>query len=186
MTRARSKGASVWIGTQEIGQIEKVYGKESRQSIVNGCASKLILSIAEPETARYFSEAIGQTEILESSESITMGPSNIRDGLSFTRNSKTKPLVLPSVFQQFPDMEGILKLSNYDYCKVNVPYVSYEVLNQYLEIRNDMLLENLIRKVDVYKKTVESATDNDFGADEHINKSDQQSRLSDFDFFNYR
>jgi len=175
LTRARSKGASVWIGTQEIGQIEKVYGKESRQSIVNGCASKLILSIAEPETAKYFSEAIGQIEVLESSESMSMGPSDVRDGLTFTRASKTKPLVLPSVFQQFPDMEGILKLSNYDYCKVKVPYVSYKVLNEYLEIRNDMLLKNLIEKVDVYKKTVESTGDNNFSEDEHINKSDKTS-----------
>ncbi len=175
LTRARSKGASVWIGTQEIGQIEKVYGKESRQSIVNGCASKLILSIAEPETAKYFSDAIGQTEVLESSESMSMGPSNIRDGLTFTRASKTKPLVLPSVFQQFPDMEGILKLSNYDYCKVKVPYISYKVLNEYLEIRNDMLLENLIHKVDVYKKTVEDSDEVVLASDEHINKPDKPS-----------
>jgi type IV secretory pathway TraG/TraD family ATPase VirD4 len=186
LTRARSKGASVWIGTQEIGQIEKVYGKESRQSIVNGCASKLILSIAEPETAKYFSEAIGQTEVLESSESVSMGPSNIRDGLSFTRNSKTKPLVLPSVFQQFPDMEGILKLSNYDYCKVKVPYVSYPVLNEYLKIRNDMLLESLIKKVDIYKKTVEDSDKIVLGTDERINKPDNPRGQLDIFFNNER
>jgi type IV secretory pathway TraG/TraD family ATPase VirD4 len=182
LTRARSKGASVWIGTQEIGQIEKVYGKESRQSIVNGCASKLILSIAEPETAKYFSDAIGQIEVLESSESMSMGPSDVRDGLTFTRASKTKPLVLPSVFQQFSDMEGILKLSNYDYCQVKVPYVSYPVLNNYLEIRDDMLLENLITKVDIYKKTVQDAGDVIFGADERINKYDQPGGRLDMSF----
>ena len=184
LTRARSKGASIWIGTQEIGQIEKVYGKESRQSIVNGCASKLILSIAEPETAKYFSESIGQTEVLESSESMSMGPSNIRDGLTFTRASKTKPLVLPSVFQQFPDMEGILKLSNYDYCKVKVPYISYKVLNQYLEIRNDMLLESLIKKVDVCKKTVENSDKVVLSADEHINKPDKPREQLNISFNN--
>ncbi len=184
LTRARSKGASIWIGTQEIGQIEKVYGKESRQSIVNGCASKLILSIAEPETAKYFSESIGQTEVLESSESMSMGPSNIRDGLTFTRNSKTKPLVLPSVFQQFPDMEGILKLSNYDYCKVKVPYISYKVLNQYLEIRNDMLLESLIKKVDVCKKTVENSDKVVLSADDHINKPDKPREQLNISFNN--
>jgi type IV secretory pathway TraG/TraD family ATPase VirD4 len=184
LTRARSKGASVWIGTQEIGQIEKVYGKESRQSIVNGCASKLILSIAEPETAKYFSDAIGQTEVLESSESMSMGPSDVREGLTFTRSSKTKPLVLPSVFQQFPDMEGILKLSNYDYCKVKVPYVSYKVLNQYLEIRNDMLLENMIEKVDVCKKTVENSDKVVLRADEHINKPDKPGGQLNISFNN--
>jgi type IV secretory pathway TraG/TraD family ATPase VirD4 len=184
LTRARSKGASIWIGTQEIGQIEKVYGKESRQSIVNGCASKLILSIAEPETAKYFSDAIGQTEVLESSESMSMGPSNIRDGLTFTRASKTKPLVLPSVFQQFPDMEGILKLSNYDYCKVKVPYVSYPVLNEYLEIRKDMLLENLFEKVDIYKKRVEDSDEVILASDERSNKSDKPREQLDMSFIN--
>ena len=113
-----------------------------------------------------------------------MGPSNIRDGLSFTRNSKTKPLVLPSVFQQFPDMEGILKLSNYDYCKVKIPYVSYPVLNEYLKIRNDMLLESLIEKVDIYKKTMEDAGGVVFGADERINKSDKPSGRVDMSFIN--
>jgi type IV secretory pathway TraG/TraD family ATPase VirD4 len=142
------------------------------------------LSIAEPETAKYFSDAIGQTEVLESSESMSMGPSDVRDGLTFTRSSKTKPLVLPSVFQQFPDMEGILKLSNYDYCKVKVPYVSYPVLNKYLEIRNDMLLESLIEKVDIYKKTVEEAGDVVFGADERVNKSDKPSGRVDMSCIN--
>jgi len=115
---------------------------------------------------------------------MSMGPSDVRDGLTFTRSSKTKPLVLPSVFQQFPDMEGILKLSNYDYCKVKVPYVSYPVLNKYLEIRNDMLLESLIEKVDVYKKTVEDAGDVVFGADERVNKSDKSSGRVDMSFIN--
>ncbi len=104
---------------------------------------------------------------------------NIRiDGLCInfiTRNSKTKPLVLPSVFQKFPDMEGILKLSSYDYCKVKVPYVSYPALNEYLEIRKDMLLESLIKKVDIYKKTVEDSDKVVLGADEHINKPDKPS-----------
>ena len=81
-------------------------------------------------------------------------------------------------------MEGILKLSNYDYCKVKVPYVSYPVLNKYLEIRKDMLLENLIKKVDVYKKTVESTGDNNFSEDEHIDKSDKPREQSDMSFIN--
>ena len=91
---------------------------------------------------------------------------------------------MPSVFQQFPDMEGILKLSNYDYCKVKVPYVSYKVLNEYLEIRKDMLLENLIKKVDIYKKTVENSDKFVFGADEHINKPDKPGGQLNISFNN--
>ncbi len=38
-----------------------------------------------------------------------------------------------------------------------------------------MLLESLIEKVDIYKKTVEDAGDVIFGVDERINKSDKPS-----------
>jgi type IV secretory pathway TraG/TraD family ATPase VirD4 len=159
LTRARSKGASVWIGTQEIGQIEKVYGKELRASIVNGCASKLILSIAEPETAKYFSQSIGDTEILESSESMSMGPSFVREGLTFSRNSRIKPLVMYSTFQDFKDMTGILKLCNYDYCHVDIPYISYEAKQKYLIIRDEMKLETILLKLNESKSIVESVID---------------------------
>ena len=81
-------------------------------------------------------------------------------------------------------MEGILKLSNYDYCKVKVPYVSYKVLNQYLEIRNDMLLENLIKKVDIYKKTVENSDEVVLASDERINKSDKPREQLNISFIN--
>jgi hypothetical protein len=49
-----------------------------------------------------------------------------------------------------------------------------------------MLLENLIQKVDVYKKTVQSAGENILGESEQIDKSEGQSGLVDFNFFNYR
>jgi hypothetical protein len=81
-------------------------------------------------------------------------------------------------------MEGILKLSNYDYCKVKVPYVSYPVLNEYLEIRKDMLLENLFEKVDIYKKRVEDSDEVILASDERSNKSDKPREQLDMSFIN--
>ncbi|MCL4415644.1 MAG: hypothetical protein M1365_02915 [Actinobacteria bacterium] len=67
---------------------------------------------------------------------------------------------------------------------MKIPYVSYPVLSKYLEIRNDMLLENLIKKVDIYKKTVENTGNVIFGTDEHINKSDNPNGRLDMTFIN--
>jgi hypothetical protein len=58
------------------------------------------------------------------------------------------------------------------------------VLNKYLEIRKDMLLESLIEKVDIYKKTMEDAGDVVLGADERVNKSDKPSGRVDISFIN--
>jgi type IV secretory pathway TraG/TraD family ATPase VirD4 len=117
------------------------------------------LSIAEPETAKYFSQSIGDTEILESSESMSMGPSSVREGLTFSRNSRIRPLVMYSTFQDFKDMTGILKLCNYDYCHVDIPYISYEARQKYLIIRDEMKLETILLKLNESKSIVESVID---------------------------
>ena len=47
-----------------------------------------------------------------------------------------------------------------------------------------MLLESLIEKVDIYRKTVEDAGDVVFGADERVNESDKPSGRVDMSFIN--
>ncbi|MCX5827111.1 MAG: type IV secretion system DNA-binding domain-containing protein [Deltaproteobacteria bacterium] len=140
LTRARSKGASVWLGTQEIGQIEKLYGRELRAAIINGCATKVILSVAEPDTATYLSDMIGETEIRSANETQSMGPANLRDGLSFSKNIRTKKLLLPSDLQSLRDLEAIVKLANYSYARTYIPFIKYFACHQYFLIRNDMRL----------------------------------------------
>ena len=47
-----------------------------------------------------------------------------------------------------------------------------------------MLLESLIKKVDLYKKTIQDTGDVIFGADERINKSDKPRGQLDISFNN--
>jgi GTPase SAR1 family protein len=37
LTLSRSKGGSVWLGIQDVGQIDEIYGERLRQAIVNAC-----------------------------------------------------------------------------------------------------------------------------------------------------
>lgn len=142
LTRGRSKGASVWLGTQEIGQISTVYGRELVTTIVNNCGSKVILPVAEPETERYLSDLIGDTEIRETSETHSMGPADLRDGINLSRNTKIKKLVLPSSLQSLHELEAIVKFPNVDYTKTTIPYIHYPKNHEYLILRKDMLLSS--------------------------------------------
>lgn len=109
LTLSRSKGGSVFLGIQDVGQIDKLYGREGRQTIVNACGSGVVLGVSDPETAEYASKWIGETEVIETREGVTMGIEDNRDGLSLSRQSKVKRLVMSAELQTLPPLKGYVR-----------------------------------------------------------------------------
>jgi len=72
LTLSRSKGGSVWIGIQDIGQIDKLYTEPLRQAMVNACGMTVVFSVAEPETAAFLSKKIGDICYLKTDETYSM------------------------------------------------------------------------------------------------------------------
>lgn len=140
LTRARSKGAAVFLGSQEIGQITAEYGRELTSTIINNCGSKVILTVSEPETERFISDMIGDVEIKETSQTNSMGLSDVRDGISLSRSTRIKKLILPSSLQSMNELQAVVKLANFDYTMTKIPYIHYPVLHDYLVLRKDMYL----------------------------------------------
>jgi len=58
LTNGRSKGMSVWIALQDMGQIDKIYGKEISQTIINSCATTFTFAANDPYTAIILSKKI--------------------------------------------------------------------------------------------------------------------------------
>lgn len=142
LTRARSKGASLLLGIQEIGQITKEYGRELTSTIINNCGSKVILTVSEPDTERFISDMIGDVEIRETSQTNSMGLADLRDGISLAKNTRIKKLILPSSLQSLHELEAIVKFPNLDYTKTTIPYISYPKNHEYLILRKDMMLSS--------------------------------------------
>ncbi len=114
LTLGRSKGLCMWLGTQDFGRLDVIYGRALRETIWNNVLTKIVLRVSAPETADYLSRTIGESEI-ESTErtSTSMGPDDDRDGLSFSRQDALKRLVLPSEIQNLPDLEAIIELGEF-------------------------------------------------------------------------
>ena len=55
------------------------------------------MNVKDPLTAEFCSQAIGQTEVEEIQVTNTVGPSEVREAISFSRRRQIKPLVMPSV-----------------------------------------------------------------------------------------
>jgi len=143
LTLSRSKGGSVWLGIQDIGQIDKIYGASLRQAIINACGTTAIFSVSDPQSAKFLSTKIGETDFLETEETYSMGVADTRDGLSLMRRRKVEPLVLPSEIMHLRDLALFLKIPNYDLTKTKLCWQDYPALAESLQFRQDLELSSL-------------------------------------------
>ncbi len=141
LTNSRSKGGSVWIGIQDLGQIEKAYGKEHRATIVNACANMVILGVSDPETAEFLSKKAGEKEVEYADPSLSIGTVDIRDSFSLHLRDKQEKVILPSEFLSLEDRKGFVKFAGYPFVRVDVPIEVYKDVIPALDLADYMRLE---------------------------------------------
>jgi type IV secretory pathway TraG/TraD family ATPase VirD4 len=113
LTLGRSKGLSMWIGTQDFGKMDTIYGRAVRETLWNNTVAKIILRTDAPDTADYISRALGEAEVEEGRKSYSMGVADYRDGLSFSRQEKVKRVLLPAEIQAIKDLTAVIKLGHF-------------------------------------------------------------------------
>ncbi len=143
LTLSRSKGGAVFIGVQDKGQIDKIYSPEFSQSILNACGNSIIFRVSDPVTAKYLSDRIGKTEVLEVDQALSMGVSDNRDGVSLMQRSREKDLVLPSEIMNLRDLEAYLKIANYSITRIGFQYKRFPDKHEPFVVRDDLLLEKI-------------------------------------------
>ncbi len=111
MTKGRSKGAAVLLGFQDINGLRDVYGREVADELVGQCNTKALLRLNCPATARWASQVVGASEVLETRKSRSRSHS-FRDngwregatfGVSFSDGVIKRDLILDSEFLDFPE-----------------------------------------------------------------------------------
>jgi DNA polymerase III delta prime subunit len=68
---ARKRGGAAVIGVQDVAQIRGIYGPEVAQTMLQNLKTKVMLACADPETARYFSDVIGEQRVLRRKKTTT-------------------------------------------------------------------------------------------------------------------
>jgi type IV secretory pathway TraG/TraD family ATPase VirD4 len=96
LNESRSAGFCGVLGYQNMTQLEKAYGKENSRAILSGCNTKFIFNPGEYESAKYFSDYLGDEEVHYRQKS----RSNSRDGGSSSTadQDKTKKIFSPEEF----------------------------------------------------------------------------------------
>ena len=141
LTMSRSKGGSVWIGIQDIGQVDKIYTRELRQSILNSCGSNIIYYLADPDTAEYFSKRLGKTAFIEADESQHMGPSMEDGRLNISQRKKEEWLIMPSEIMNLKKFECFVKVPGFPFTRTEVARRDYADIMTSFELRDGLSLE---------------------------------------------
>jgi type IV secretory pathway TraG/TraD family ATPase VirD4 len=124
----RHKGASVWLGTQDIGELEKIYGWESRQ-IIKSCGTRVFFRVPDPANAQYLSDEIGECVRSVPKKSFSMSNPDFWDGVDLSKVERTEPLILPSEIQGLPDLNAFVKFAGHDWVRTKVKYQKFRKKN---------------------------------------------------------
>ncbi len=103
-------GGCIVIATQDVSQIDKLYGAHSTKTIINLCGTKLCFRQEDPDIARRMSRFFGEREFKEVQEGLSYGAHEMRDGVSLSTIEKTKPTVAPTKILELKDLEAFIKL----------------------------------------------------------------------------
>jgi type IV secretory pathway TraG/TraD family ATPase VirD4 len=138
---SRSKGGSAWLGIQYMGQINKLYTADVADTIVNACGTSVMFAVADPKTAKYLSDKIGDTEFIEPDQTLSFGVAENRDGVSLMERRKIEKLLKPSDIMNLPDLNAYAKIPNVvPITRTTLTYKPYPAVAESFIIRPDLIL----------------------------------------------
>ncbi|MEH1791443.1 type IV secretory system conjugative DNA transfer family protein [Nostoc sp.] len=162
LNESRSEGFCGILGWQNMGQLEKIYGREISKAILGACGTKFVFNPGEEESARLFSAYLGEEEIKYKQKSRSTGGG--KASTSISEQERTRKLFEPAQFLKLPP--GKCLLINPAYSNKNegsVPILKNIKIPKYiigLEQENDTKWDKVIKEL-ARKSTQKKPTQED-------------------------
>ena len=118
MTQLRKHGGRMVIGFQSIAQVRATYGEAEANTIVENARNSLILNSSSSEhggTAEFASRLIGDAEVIETTSSNSLGPTDWIGSRTKSQRFAMRRAVLASEIEQLLDLHGYLKVASKNY-----------------------------------------------------------------------
>ena len=161
-SESRKFGGCFLLGHHGASQLRMIYGKDGAAALSNLCSTRLYLRLPESEDAEHAARNIGSYEIEEANESISYGANTMRDGISVSRQTREKQLVLPTEIQICNDLQGYLRVKgNFPSATVRLNYKEYPIIHQEFmarELDPDPLRQKVEALVDTYSDPILAAS----------------------------
>jgi hypothetical protein len=142
MTASRSKGGSIFIGVQDIGQIDQLYKKDLRMTILNSASNRLVFNCKDGDTAEFFSKDIGEIEYYETVVNNSIGGGS-SDRVSIENRKIKERLVKKEDIQSLPDLRAFVGIGHHDIVYSKWKYLKLKKNAPAFIQRSDLMLENI-------------------------------------------
>lgn len=94
----RSKQIHIAIVIQSLAQLDMIYGKVTRQVIMDNCSYKAILNATDTETQEYFSKLVGTYDKQKISSSYNADMTGLGKGTGTSTTTEEKKIIKPEEF----------------------------------------------------------------------------------------
>ena len=123
LNEARKYGVCGILGAQDLAGIQKIYGHEDLRTILTNCATKVIFSTRDPQSAKYISDFLGHQEVKEVNESLSVGAHQMRDGVNMGSHRRLKPTVSADDIMSLPDLTAFIGMPKEIVTKATYQYL---------------------------------------------------------------
>jgi len=110
MAEGRKFGGCFVGGVQNYFQLQKIYGPDGAKEIVDLCNTRVFFRAPSHDSARWVSQELGDSELVETREGISYGANNVRDGVSINQQRIVKPAVSISDINKLKDLQGYIAI----------------------------------------------------------------------------
>lgn len=147
LRETRKYGGCTLLGFQSLAGLEKAYGVSGMREVVSLCNTKVILKTPEESQAHYLSKTLGDNEVIEFSESLSMGSHHMRDGVTMSGQRRIKPIISPSEIMSMRKYEAYVSLpADLPLCKVKFSRNHKPFLYKQEDYKREILLLDLLEK----------------------------------------
>ncbi|OGU05369.1 MAG: hypothetical protein A2X82_09055 [Geobacteraceae bacterium GWC2_55_20] len=120
-----SKGLCATIGVQSYQQLDEIYGRPDRESIVSSAGSHIFFSVGSPAMADEASKIIGSAEYLENRQTLSIGVQDNRDGGSSMDQISNRSVVTADEIRDLQPLNAYLKILGHPAAKIKLDYIQY-------------------------------------------------------------
>ncbi|NGX51307.1 MAG: Coupling protein TraD [Chlamydiae bacterium] len=110
LSELRKYGGCIVLATQNVSQLDKLYGQHGARVILDQCGTKVSFRQSDADIAKRMSSFFGQHEFRETKEGLSYGAHEMRDGVNLSSTERTKATVSPTQILNLSDLEAFIKL----------------------------------------------------------------------------
>jgi len=110
LAELRKYGGALILTTQNVAQLDKIYGNRSASIILDQCGTKISFRQSDASIAKRMSSFFGERTLSESQEGLSYGAHEMRDGVNLSNAERSRATIPPTQILTLRNLEAFIKL----------------------------------------------------------------------------